>query len=177
MSYVDARGSTTSPNLPDYRTSGQQRFFSYRTSTDDPASNTFADGERLRLSPQGYYYYGPWGLLAEYVSVSQDVDRAVGATIRDEDLHHDAWQIAGSYVLTGEESTYKGVKPVRPFSIRERTLGRLRNESPLQRAQISTRTASRAAPIHLPIPPRPPNKRRPGPWVQLVSQSERQVVV
>jgi len=117
VSYVDARGSITSPNLPDYRTSGQQRFFSYRTSATNPASNTFADGERLRLSPQGYYYYGPWGLLAEYVTVSQVVDRAVGATIREEDLHHDAWQIAGSYVLTGEESTYKGVKPARPFSI------------------------------------------------------------
>ncbi|MGH8543206.1 MAG: OprO/OprP family phosphate-selective porin [Gammaproteobacteria bacterium] len=117
VSYVDARGSTASPNLPDYRTSGQQRFFSYRTSATNPASNTFADGERLRLSPQGYYYYGPWGLLAEYVTVSQDVDRAVGATIREEDLRHDAWQIAGSYVLTGEESTYKGVQSTRPFSI------------------------------------------------------------
>ncbi|MGH8510118.1 MAG: porin, partial [Gammaproteobacteria bacterium] len=117
VSYVDARVSTASPNLPDYRTSGQQRFFAYRTSATNPASNTFADGERLRLSPQGYYYYGPFGLLAEYVSVSQDVDRAVGATIREEELHHDAWQIAGSYVLSGEESTYKGVKPTRPFSI------------------------------------------------------------
>ena len=117
LSYVDARGSTSSTNLPSYRTSGQQTFFSYRTSTDNPAGNTFADGERLRLSPQGYYYYGPWGLLAEYVSVSQDVDRAVGATIREGDLHHDAWQFAGSYVLTGEESTYKDVKPARPFSI------------------------------------------------------------
>ncbi len=117
LSYVDARGTTASTNLPRYRTSGQQSFFSYRTSATNPASNTFADGERLRLSPQGYYYYGPWGLLAEYVSVSQDVDRAVGATIREEDLHHDAWQVAASYVLTGEESTYKGVKPARPFSI------------------------------------------------------------
>ncbi|MGH8584381.1 MAG: porin [Gammaproteobacteria bacterium] len=37
--------------------------------------------------------------------------------MREEDFHHDAWQVAGSYVLTGEESTYKGVKPARPFSI------------------------------------------------------------
>ncbi|MGH8532980.1 MAG: OprO/OprP family phosphate-selective porin [Gammaproteobacteria bacterium] len=110
VSYVDARGSISSPNLPDYRTAGQQRFFSYR-------AGSFADGERLRLSPQGYYYYGPWGLLAEYVTVSQDVDRALGAGIREGDLNHDAWQIAGSYVLTGEESIYKGVKPMRPFSI------------------------------------------------------------
>ncbi|MGH8508065.1 MAG: OprO/OprP family phosphate-selective porin [Gammaproteobacteria bacterium] len=110
LSYVDAHASTASPNLPSYRTSGQQTFFSYRT-------GSFGDGERLRISPQGYYYYGPLGLLAEYVTVSQDVDRPVGAGIREEDLNHDAWQIAASYVLTGEESTYKGVKPARPFSI------------------------------------------------------------
>lgn len=40
VSYIDARGNTTSTNLPDYRTSGQQRFFAYRISTTNPATNT-----------------------------------------------------------------------------------------------------------------------------------------
>ncbi len=108
-SYVDAAGSEASPNLPNYRTSGQQRFFAYR-------ATSFADGERLRLSPQGYYYYGPFGLLWEYVNVSQDVARMIDGVPRSDELDHDAWQIAAAYVLTGEESTYKGVKPKRPFS-------------------------------------------------------------
>jgi phosphate-selective porin OprO/OprP len=105
VSYVDASGNATSTNLPDYRTSGQQRFFAYRTSTTNLTTNTIADGKRLRLSPQGYYYYGPFGLLAEYVRVSQDVTRVNGAVIRADELDHEAWQVAVSYVLTGEDST------------------------------------------------------------------------
>ncbi len=115
-SYVDAGGSVDSPNLPNYRTSGQQRFFAYR-------GTTFSNGERLRLSPQGYYYYGPFGVLWEYVNVAQDVARDVDDVTLSDDLSHDAWQIAASYVLTGEESTYKGVKPKRPFSIQSGTFG------------------------------------------------------
>jgi len=115
-SYVDAGGSPDGPNLPNYRTSGQQRFFAYR-------GTTFSNGERLRLSPQGYYYYGPFGLLWEYVNVAQDVARDIDGVTRSDDLSHDAWQIAASYVLTGEESTYKGVKPNRPFSFQSGTFG------------------------------------------------------
>jgi phosphate-selective porin OprO/OprP len=125
VSYVDASGNATSTNLPDYRTSGQQRFFAYRTSTTNPATNTIADGERLRLSPQGYYYYGPFGLLAEYVKVSQEVQRVNGAVTRTDELDHEAWQVAVSYVLTGEDSTYKGVITRRPFSIQNGTWGAL----------------------------------------------------
>ncbi|MGH8563656.1 MAG: OprO/OprP family phosphate-selective porin [Gammaproteobacteria bacterium] len=115
-SYVDTGGSVDSPNLPNYRTSGQQRFFAYR-------DTTFSNGERLRLSPQGYYYYGPLGLLWEYVNVAQDVARDIDGVTRSDDLSHDGWQIAASYVLTGEESTYKGVKPKRPFSFQSGTFG------------------------------------------------------
>ncbi|MGH8658967.1 MAG: OprO/OprP family phosphate-selective porin [Gammaproteobacteria bacterium] len=121
VSYVDASGNTASTNLPDYRTPGQQRFFAYRTGS----TATVADGERLRLSPQAYYYYGPFGLLGEYVCVSQDVRRTVGATSRSDELRHEAWQIAASYMLTGEDSTYKGVKPKRPVSLANGTWGAL----------------------------------------------------
>ena len=115
-SYVDAGGSADSPNLPNYRTSGQQRFFAYR-------GTTFSNGKRLRLSPQGYYYYGPFGFLWEYVNVAQDVARDIDGVTRSDGLVHDAWQIAASYVLTGEESTYRGVKPKSPFSIQSGTFG------------------------------------------------------
>ena len=115
-SYVDAGGSPEAPNLPNYRTSGQQRFFAYR-------GTTFSHGERRRLSPQGYYYYGPFGLLWEYVNVAQDVARNIDGVARTDELDHDAWQVAFSYVLTGEESTYKGVKPNRPFSFQSGTYG------------------------------------------------------
>ena len=100
VSYVDASGNATSTNLPDYRTSDQQRFFAYRTSTTNLTTNTIADGKRLRLSPQGYYYYGPFGLLAEYVRVSQDVTRVNSAVTRTDELDHEAWQVAASYTVS-----------------------------------------------------------------------------
>ena len=101
VSYVDASGNATSTNLPEYRTPGQQRFFAYRGGS----TATIASDERLRLSPQGYYYYGPFGLLAEYVTVSQEVERTIAGLTREGELDHDAWQVAVSYVLTGEDST------------------------------------------------------------------------
>ncbi|MDQ3775523.1 MAG: OprO/OprP family phosphate-selective porin [Pseudomonadota bacterium] len=91
-SYVDTGGNVDSPNLPNYRTSGQQRFFAYR-------GTTFSNGEWLRLSPQGYYYsYGPFGLLWEYVNVAQDVARDIDGVTRSDDLSHDAWRIAAWYL-------------------------------------------------------------------------------
>jgi hypothetical protein len=39
-----------------------------------------ADGQRLRISPQASYYYGPFGFLGEYGSESQDV--SIGADIK-----------------------------------------------------------------------------------------------
>ena len=61
------RGSTTATGLPAYRTPGQQTFFRYNTSSTTPANTVFANGKRQRLSPQGYFYTGPLGLLGEYV--------------------------------------------------------------------------------------------------------------
>lgn len=99
--------SNSSTNLlPSYKTPGQQNtFFSY-------ASGTTANGSRNRFSPQAYYYRGPLGVMAEYASVKQDVIRA-GTSAQ---LKNDAWQIAASWLLTGEDASYQGVKPNRPFT-------------------------------------------------------------
>lgn len=99
--------SNSSTNLlPSYKTPGQQNtFFSY-------ASGTTSNGSRNRLSPQAYYYRGPLGILTEYASVNQEVIRA-GSTAQ---LKNDAWQIAASWLLTGEDASYQGVKPNRPYS-------------------------------------------------------------
>jgi Phosphate-selective porin len=97
----------------DDRTAGQQTFFSYRTG--DTA--TFADGKRLRISPQAYYYYGLFGLLTEYVTVSQNIRRNIGALTRQGTVDSGAWQVAVSYLLTGEAASYKNVKPKHPFTL------------------------------------------------------------
>lgn len=105
-SYGKREGSTTNSILGSYVTAGQQTFFRYRT-------NAFSRGEQWRLDPQAYWYYGNKGILAEYAISDQDVVRN-GKT---KDLQNTAWQVAASYVLTGENVNFSGgVKPDRNFS-------------------------------------------------------------
>ncbi|MFB3902028.1 MAG: porin [Acidobacteriota bacterium] len=85
-----------------YRTTGQQTFFRF-------AAGTVNDGRLWRLSPQGYYYYGPFGVLAEWAVSSQ---RLRNGEVRD-DVRNHAWQVMGSLVLTGEENSYRGIRPRR----------------------------------------------------------------
>jgi phosphate-selective porin OprO/OprP len=106
---------TTTSLLPNYRTPGQQTLFSYRGDSASTASvneATIADGIRRRISPQAYYYIGPFGLVAEYAQVSQQVRRQIdAATARTDSLRHKAWQASASYFFTGEEASYTGFTP------------------------------------------------------------------
>ena len=100
--------------LPAYKSIGQSQYFSYN-------KGAIADGSRSRISPQGYYYWGPFGLLGEYVLSSQEV--ALNGL--KEEFDNDAWQIQATYVLTGENASYDGVKPKKPFSLKDGTWGSL----------------------------------------------------
>lgn len=108
--YGKQKGSTASPNLPAFVTPGQVNFFRY-LSDGTAAGTVIANGDRFRISPQGYYYWGPFGLLGEYVRSSQEVSKGSNS-LR---LTNNAWQMAASYVLTGGEASYKGVKPRHSF--------------------------------------------------------------
>lgn len=98
--------------LPRYRTPGQVQFFGY-------GANVVGDGLRRRFSPQGYYYGGRFGLLGEYITSEQEVRVASGVGAgRRKHLEHEAWQLTGSVVLTGEDASFRGVaKPNRPFTV------------------------------------------------------------
>ena len=114
--YVDSTGSGTNTLLPSYRTPGQATFFSYRANTATTGNNaTFADGQRLRYSPQFYYYYNSIGVLGEYAVVSQDVTRVIGAVTRSDKLDNRAWQLQFSWLLTGEEETFRSPTPATSF--------------------------------------------------------------
>lgn len=118
----DTEGRAGSTSLTNgYRTPGRQTFFAYRKDTS-AADSVFADGNRLRWSPQGYYY-GPFGLLAEYARVSQDVTRINGAIETHANLEHDAWQVAASWILTGENNSFGVIKPRQPFDFDNNGLG------------------------------------------------------
>lgn len=114
----DQDGSLSSPALPSYRTSGQVTFFRYRTGlTAD--STTIANGSRVRYSPQATFYSGPFGLLAEYVSSSQEVILGTNQA----EIQNDAWNLTAHFVLTGEPAGYKGVSPGFPFDPETHTFG------------------------------------------------------
>ena len=100
--------------LPTYRTTGQNVFFNY-------LATSVSSGTRYRVAPQAYYYAGPLGILGEYVLSAQEVRN--GAT--EETLGNYAWQVAVSYVLTGEAASYKSVVPKKPFDLSAGTLGAL----------------------------------------------------
>lgn len=82
------------------KTMGQTTFFKY-------SSTATANGQHNRLAPQAYYYAGPIGLLSEYVISSQEIlNKSLTQRVRNE-----AWQVAGSVMLTGEKNSYAGVRP------------------------------------------------------------------
>ena len=102
-----AIGATTgreSGPLPTYRSTAQQTFFAY-------ASGAIADGARTRVSPSAFYYYKSFGAFAEYAHNTQTVRHADTSA----DLTHTAWEVTGSYVLTGEPTSDRGVIPAKPF--------------------------------------------------------------
>ena len=95
-------GTTANGALPTYKSAGQQTFFTY-------VPTATAAGNRVRYSPQLYYYNGPFGLMGEYVEEFQDVSNA-GVTQR---FNNRAFQGTVSWVITGEKKTYRSVTPKR----------------------------------------------------------------
>lgn len=105
--------------LRNYFSQGLQRIFTYRTGagTSPATANVLGDGTNWRLTPQFYYYWGPFGILGEYAISSQAVRQDNGGVPIRETLEHSAWQVGISYFLTGEQNSFKAVTPKRPFAI------------------------------------------------------------
>jgi phosphate-selective porin OprO/OprP len=112
--WQDIPGSAANTYLSTYKSPGQINVFAYRANTatgTTPNNATFADGERLRLAPQVYYYRGQFGFLGEYTQVAQGVSRTVGGITRADTLTNKAWQAQFSWFITGEEEAYRGFTP------------------------------------------------------------------
>jgi phosphate-selective porin OprO/OprP len=90
--------------LPAFRTSVGQTYFSY-------ATGAAASGDRHRITPAVFYYYKSFGGFAEYVRSTQEVSRSSSSY----DVANDGWEITGSYVLTGEAASDRGVRPSHAF--------------------------------------------------------------
>ena len=94
--------------LPVYRTPGQIVFFSYVT-------GALADGHRTRLSPQANFYGGPVGVIFEYATSKERVRKDPVAA----DVTNEAWQVAASWLITGDTATPSWVSPRKPFDPRK----------------------------------------------------------
>ncbi len=134
-SWNDQVGTALQPLLPSFRTPGQSTFFRYRAAGTTTAA-AIADGERIRLAPQAYYYVGRFGAIAEYTEVEQDVSRVVPSGLREATVDTSAWQFAVSYFLTGEEASYKGFQPKTRFSVSDGTWGAFEIKARVQQLRI-----------------------------------------
>ena len=108
--------------LPSYKTPGQQTFFSY-------ANTVSAQGLQYRVDPQFFYYWGPFGILGEYVVSSPEVKSSV-AGLPSQRFNNTGWQIEGSYFLTGDTNWFRSTsrhlfQPARPLNFRGEGWGAL----------------------------------------------------
>ena len=123
LNFTDTTAADGTRNgLPSYLSDGQNTFFRYN-------STAIAYGERWRIAPQANYYNGPVGIIGEYALERQAVSLTTGGSPpaggagsntaiqpnSNKNLNHNAWQIAVSYILTGEDASFQGVKPKRNF--------------------------------------------------------------
>ena len=112
------KGSPTTSWLNAFKSPGQQTIFSLLGST--PANTVFAQGRHTRINPQLYYYFGPAGLLAEWVKEYQELANSAGTGA----VNNNAAHVTASVAIGGDVS-YEGVKPHHPASIADHTFGAL----------------------------------------------------
>jgi phosphate-selective porin OprO/OprP len=81
------------------------------------AADVSADGTHWRLGPQAYWFWGPFGLLGDYGVSSQrlELGSAPFGSLRAENR---AWGVTGSWLVTGEDSTFRGPVPKKSFEPR-----------------------------------------------------------
>jgi phosphate-selective porin OprO/OprP len=99
--------------LASYKTPGQQTFFSY-------ANTVSAQGLQYRVDPQFFYFWGPFGIIGEYIVSSPEVKSSV-AGVPTQRFNNTGWQIQGSYFLTGDENWFRSTsrhlfQPARPLN-------------------------------------------------------------
>lgn len=90
--------------LPSFKTSVQQTYFSY-------ATGTAASGTRNRVSPAVFYYYKSFGGFAEYMRSAQPVSKGTTTT----GVTNHAWEVTGSFLVTGDAAAYAMVRPKNSF--------------------------------------------------------------
>jgi len=120
VGYAASYGKAKGGDLPFYVSPGQAPVFFYN-------STVSAAGPQIRTSPQAYYYYKSLGILGEKVNSQEELQYTSGTgssahIVRDKPTNR-AWEITGTYVLTGEDASYNGVTPRHDFDLKSGHFG------------------------------------------------------
>ena len=99
---------------------GRNSYLNYASTFTNATGNAFtapfSNGDSYRIYPQAYWYAGSFGAMAEYVVSSQHLKGMNKTGVLNIKQDNTAWQILGSYILTGENSSFGSVKPIRTFN-------------------------------------------------------------
>ncbi|HEY5907762.1 MAG TPA: porin, partial [Vicinamibacteria bacterium] len=118
--------------LPAYRSAGQISVITILTGIT-------ADGTRQRYSPQLSFYSGRVGLLAEYAHSRSRVKKVDGQA---SELEASAWQATATIALTGDQASYGGVRPKKPFDPSKGQWGALELAARVHQLEIGAESVS-----------------------------------
>jgi phosphate-selective porin OprO/OprP len=115
-------GLPANTQLPSFKSGGQNTVFAYNAPTTDTTGiNTpFAHLRQTRINPGLFYYYGPVGVLGEFVWSKQGIQK--GNTIGT--LKHQAAHATASVVIGGRNG-YSGATPDQNLDLKKGTWGAL----------------------------------------------------
>jgi phosphate-selective porin OprO/OprP len=94
---------------------GQSQFIDYYQLKTGISGTITANGNSNRIYPQAYWYKGPFGVMGEYVASTQTLNASGTSKVNNITQTNTAAQAQVSYVITGEDNTFEGVKPIRNF--------------------------------------------------------------
>ena len=124
------QGSATNTWLGAFKSFGQNTIFSYLTTTDR-RRRCSRSGRHTRVNPQLYYYFGPFGLLAEWVHEHQQLANSAGSGA----VNNSAGQRRGWRSSSAATRPTKGSSRTTVARSRERRLRRAGDRRPLQLAR------------------------------------------
>ncbi len=107
-------GNRTDDNgAVNFRTAGRSSFYRYANNT------VVGKGDQWRVAPQAYWFWGPFGFMGEYYKSESRIKGTVGSGDAAEDRsakeNSDGWFAQASWVITGEDASYKMVTPINNF--------------------------------------------------------------
>jgi phosphate-selective porin OprO/OprP len=125
-------GTTFGQNALRYRSIGQQTTIFQIANVNPNApipvagaiSNAKLSGDKYKFNPNVSYYYRGFSLLGEAilstynVTASQANGLGGSTSISPQSLQNWGWTLQTGYVLTGEDASFKGIKPNSPVNLK-----------------------------------------------------------